>query len=177
MRATPPTSWGLPNFPPSGQCVAPSGIPCTRGNQTRRTHGLKARLPRSFRSGTSTRQAEFRWAEFGARCLPHRSGGSTKLLVTDGCRDRSGDKFTKFPFCRGVHRKNGTYGTGSQIPTASLIDFEYRAKVRAFPERTGSNTGRSAPTSEMGLGRVKAFHCGGAALNSPVGSQIGAEMA
>jgi len=25
MRAMPPTSWGLPNFPPFGQCAAPSG--------------------------------------------------------------------------------------------------------------------------------------------------------
>ena len=46
--------WGLPNFAPCGQCAAPSGIACTRENQKRRTHGVKAHPPRlSFRSGTS----------------------------------------------------------------------------------------------------------------------------
>jgi len=75
-----------------GQCAASSGIPCTRGNQTRTTHGLKARLPPSFRNGTSIRHAEFGWAEFGAWCLPHGSGGSKTLSVTGGCRGRSGDR-------------------------------------------------------------------------------------
>jgi hypothetical protein len=88
-----------------GQRAASSGIPCTRANQTPTTHGLKARLPPSFRSGTSIRHAELVGLNLEHDASPMDQAGAKHSLSPVDAEVGAVIEITRFPSCRVVHRK------------------------------------------------------------------------